>query len=71
MSAAIVVGFLHGGLSKTKILHSDELLIVMIADLLFGFLSVIVFSLAKDPHFEINNEFHHFYDTFSTLFNLK
>lgn len=57
MIGAIVVGFLHGGLSKTRLTHLQELSIVVLFDITFGFVAALIFYLLKDAHYSLEYEY--------------
>lgn len=57
MIGAIVVGFLHGGLSKTRLTHLQELSIVVLFDVMFGFITALIFYLLKDTHYSLEFEY--------------
>ena len=71
MMTAVTIGFLHGGLTKLKMSHLKEILIVMGAELFFGSLMTLVFFLNNDNVFSYDIEFPHYFETFARLFNIK
>lgn len=71
MFVAVTIGFLHGSLSKVKMSHLREILIVMGAELFLGALTTIIFYFIQDPVFAFNIEFPHYFGRFLTLFNLN
>lgn len=70
ITGGIIVGFLHGGLSK-KLSHLKELAFVVLFDISFGFITALIFYLVKDPVYAINVEFTHYFDVICDLVNLN
>ncbi|MFA7449558.1 MAG: hypothetical protein WCY90_01930 [Bacilli bacterium] len=71
MLTAVTIGFLHGGLSKLKISHLREIIIVIGAEMVLAFLTTAIFYLIKDPVFDYSVEFPHYFERFAALFNLN
>lgn len=71
MLTAVTIGFLHGSLSKLKMSHLREILIVMGAEIFLGALTTLVFYFIQDPVFAFNIEFPHYFERFLVLFNLN
>lgn len=71
MLTAVTIGFLHGGLSKLKMSHLKEVMIVIGAEMFLAFLMTGVFYFIKDPVFDYSIEFPHYFEQFSTIFNLN
>ncbi len=70
MIYSMSIGFLHGAINKTNINHLKEILIIIGAEIFFGFLLVVVFYIQKDPHFAYDVEFNHFLEVFINFFKL-
>lgn len=70
MLTAVTIGFLHGGLSKLKMSHLKEILIVVGAEMFLAFLSAGIFYLMKDPVFDYSVEFPHYYEGFANFFRI-
>lgn len=71
MLTAVTIGFLHGSLSKIKMSHLREILIVMATEIFLGALTTLVFYFMKDPVFAFNIEFPHYFERILTLFSLN